>query len=183
MLFSFICSVCPFVLFLLTTVLSVLLRSTESDYPFSIFKLFLNDLSIRLPVSPRKTFTWYMHILAAPRYGLCLYIPKFIWYSTASFCFLFIMSLVCVCMVAANKEATEPSVPCDKNLDHHCESHHHFSLSVTECLCQRRPQIYFFWHCHISVFSSFPTYPQILNTTNATKQAGFSYLFMMPNGL
>jgi hypothetical protein len=33
--------VCPFVLFLLATVLSVLLRFTDSDYPFVIFKLFL----------------------------------------------------------------------------------------------------------------------------------------------
>jgi hypothetical protein len=33
--------VCPFVLFLLVIVLSVLLRFTESDYPFGIFKLFL----------------------------------------------------------------------------------------------------------------------------------------------
>ena len=36
------CSViCPFVLFLLAIVLSVLLRFTDSDYPFGIFKLFL----------------------------------------------------------------------------------------------------------------------------------------------
>ena len=33
--------VCPFVLFLLAIVLSVLLRYTDSDYPFSIFKLFV----------------------------------------------------------------------------------------------------------------------------------------------
>jgi hypothetical protein len=32
--------VCPFVLFLLAIVLSVLLRLTDSDYPFGIFKLF-----------------------------------------------------------------------------------------------------------------------------------------------
>jgi hypothetical protein len=32
--------VCPFVLFLLAIVLSVLLRYTDSDYPFGIFKLF-----------------------------------------------------------------------------------------------------------------------------------------------
>ena len=32
--------VCPFVLFLLPIVLSVLLRYTDSDYPFDIFKLF-----------------------------------------------------------------------------------------------------------------------------------------------
>ena len=34
--------VCPFVLFLLAFVLSVLLRYTDSDYPFGIFKLFLS---------------------------------------------------------------------------------------------------------------------------------------------
>ena len=33
--------VCPFVLFLLAIVLSVLLRDTDSDYSFGIFKLFL----------------------------------------------------------------------------------------------------------------------------------------------
>jgi hypothetical protein len=33
--------VCPFVLFLLAIILSVLLRYTDSDYPFGIFKLFL----------------------------------------------------------------------------------------------------------------------------------------------
>ena len=35
---------CPFVLIPLTVVLSVLFRYTDSDYPFSIFKLFLNVL-------------------------------------------------------------------------------------------------------------------------------------------
>ena len=35
------CFVCPFVLSLLVIVLSVLLRYTDSDYPFGIFKLFL----------------------------------------------------------------------------------------------------------------------------------------------
>ena len=33
--------VCPFVVFVLTIVLSVLLRYTDYDYPFGIFKLFL----------------------------------------------------------------------------------------------------------------------------------------------
>ena len=37
-------SVCPFVLFLLAIVLSVLLQYTNSDYPFGIFKLFLTGL-------------------------------------------------------------------------------------------------------------------------------------------
>ena len=36
--------VCPFVLFLLTIVLSVLLRYTNSDYPFGILKLFLQNI-------------------------------------------------------------------------------------------------------------------------------------------
>ena len=40
--------VCSFVLFLLAIVLSVLLRSTDSDYPFGIFKLFLYTLIIKL---------------------------------------------------------------------------------------------------------------------------------------
>jgi hypothetical protein len=47
-------------------------------------------------------------------------------------------------MVAAKKEATKASVPSDKSLDHHCESHHNYFLAVTERLCQKRPQIYFF---------------------------------------
>ena len=37
--------VCPFVLFLLAIVLSVLLRYTDSDYPFGIFKLFLHSFT------------------------------------------------------------------------------------------------------------------------------------------
>jgi len=35
--------VCPFVLFLLAIVLSVLLRYTDFDCPFGIFKFFLTD--------------------------------------------------------------------------------------------------------------------------------------------
>ena len=38
----FLILVCPFVCFLLVIVLSVLLRFTDSDYPFGIFKLFLS---------------------------------------------------------------------------------------------------------------------------------------------
>ena len=37
--------VCPFVLFLLAIVLSVLLPFTDSEYPFSIFKLFSRYLT------------------------------------------------------------------------------------------------------------------------------------------
>ena len=33
--------VCPFVIFLLAIMLSVLIRNTDSDYPYGIFKLFL----------------------------------------------------------------------------------------------------------------------------------------------
>ena len=40
--YAFWIVVCPFVLFLLPIVLSVLLRFTDSDCPFGIFKLFLN---------------------------------------------------------------------------------------------------------------------------------------------
>ena len=36
--------VCPFVLFLLTIVLFVLLRFTDNDYPFAVFKLILDNL-------------------------------------------------------------------------------------------------------------------------------------------
>ena len=39
---------CPFVLFLLAIVFSVLFRYTDSDYPFGIFKLFLNNISFTL---------------------------------------------------------------------------------------------------------------------------------------
>jgi hypothetical protein len=39
--------VCPFVLFLLAIVLSVLLRYTDSDYPFGIFKLFLHKILLK----------------------------------------------------------------------------------------------------------------------------------------
>ena len=34
--------VCPFVLFLLAIVLSILLRFTDSNYPFGVFKIFLS---------------------------------------------------------------------------------------------------------------------------------------------
>ena len=47
--------VCPFVLFLLAIVLSVLLRYTDSDYPFGIFKLFFE-------IGKRKSVPNFMHI-------------------------------------------------------------------------------------------------------------------------
>ena len=40
--------VCPFVLFLLAIVLSVLFRYTVSDCPFGIFKLFLSRVRVAL---------------------------------------------------------------------------------------------------------------------------------------
>jgi hypothetical protein len=42
--YSFKIVVCPFVVFLLAMVLYVLLRCTDSDYPFGIFKLFLRKI-------------------------------------------------------------------------------------------------------------------------------------------
>ena len=44
-----------FVLFLLAIVLSVLLRHTDSDYPFGIFKLFV--LSIRSTEHAKKNYS------------------------------------------------------------------------------------------------------------------------------
>ena len=38
--------VCPYVLFLLAIVLSVLFRYSNSDYPFGIFELFLNNFRL-----------------------------------------------------------------------------------------------------------------------------------------
>jgi hypothetical protein len=42
-MYALLIVVCSFVLFLLTIVLSVLLRYTDSDYPFVIFKLFFSQ--------------------------------------------------------------------------------------------------------------------------------------------
>jgi len=42
----FVDLVCPFVLFLLASVLSVPLRYTDSDCPYGIFKLFLSPTRI-----------------------------------------------------------------------------------------------------------------------------------------
>ena len=44
-IFSFICMFCRFVLFPLAIVLFVLLRYTDFDCPFGIFKLFLHALT------------------------------------------------------------------------------------------------------------------------------------------
>ena len=54
-IFSFMCMFCrslffPFVLFLLTIVLSVLLRFMDSGYTFGIFILFLVDYKVMTPV-------------------------------------------------------------------------------------------------------------------------------------
>jgi len=43
--------VCPFVIFLLAIVLSVLFRFTDSDYLFGILKLFLQNRAYKLAVS------------------------------------------------------------------------------------------------------------------------------------
>jgi hypothetical protein len=40
-MFVLLIVVCPFVLFLLAIVLAVLLQYTDSDFPFGVFKLFL----------------------------------------------------------------------------------------------------------------------------------------------
>ena len=45
--------VCPVVLFLLAIVLSVL-RYTDSDYPFGIFKFFLQKIIIKVPVQSQE---------------------------------------------------------------------------------------------------------------------------------
>jgi hypothetical protein len=47
--------VCPFVLFLLVIVWSVLLRYTDSDYPFGFFKLFLDDQTKRTATTFQNT--------------------------------------------------------------------------------------------------------------------------------
>jgi hypothetical protein len=53
--------VCPFVLFLLATLLSVLLQFMASDYPFGIFKLFL--VTSILSYKPHVHFRLDIHIL------------------------------------------------------------------------------------------------------------------------
>jgi len=60
--------VCPFVLFLLAIVLSVLLRYTDYDCPFGVFKLFLCKESLncygqQFPCMPysRSTFVFYIY--------------------------------------------------------------------------------------------------------------------------
>jgi hypothetical protein len=55
--------VCPFVLFLLAIVLSVLLRLADSDYPFGIFKLFLSDENLFILIEDERkniiSSTWF----------------------------------------------------------------------------------------------------------------------------
>jgi hypothetical protein len=50
--------VCPFVLFLLAIVLSALLRYTDSDCPFGIFKLFLQISSSGLNIEQPQSMTF-----------------------------------------------------------------------------------------------------------------------------
>ena len=54
--------VCPFVLFLLAIVLSVLLRYTDSDYPFGIFKLFLMWFVQHNKLFMPTMFVWFNSI-------------------------------------------------------------------------------------------------------------------------
>ena len=64
LIFSFMCMFCRslFVLFNLAIVLSVLLRFTDSDYPFGIFKLFLWNI-LYLNHEYFKTFSVKMEII------------------------------------------------------------------------------------------------------------------------
>ena len=55
--------VCPFVLFLLVIVLSVLLRYTDSDYPFGIFKLCIIIVLARLRVVDSDNLDEYKCLL------------------------------------------------------------------------------------------------------------------------
>ena len=50
-------AVCPFVLFLVAIVLSVLLRYTDSDYPFGIFEILEQILLIKITTTKNKTKT------------------------------------------------------------------------------------------------------------------------------
>ena len=50
-------------LFLLAIVLSVLLKSMESDYPFGIFKLFLNNLASNL-LNPTKVIPYTLNYIS-----------------------------------------------------------------------------------------------------------------------
>ena len=50
-------------LFLLAIVLSVLLKSIESDYPFGIFKLFLNNLASNL-LNPTKVIPYTLNYIS-----------------------------------------------------------------------------------------------------------------------
>ena len=78
--------VCPFVLFLLAIVLSVLLRYTDSDCPFDIFKLFLNAIGgfISAVVIRRGHMpfckTTRTNIVNALIYGLYLLLKKYFKY-------------------------------------------------------------------------------------------------------
>ena len=66
--------VCPFVLFLLAIVLSFLLRYTDSDYPFGIFKLFI--INVRLCICYKTTnrlIVMYYHLNKRYRILKCQY--------------------------------------------------------------------------------------------------------------
>ena len=61
---------CPFVLFLLAIVVSVLLRYTDSDCPFGIFKLFLPQLFYLLLFSSLQLSIKNTICIASDRYNV-----------------------------------------------------------------------------------------------------------------
>ena len=74
------CVVCPLVLFLLAIVLSVLLRFTDSNYPFGVFKhFFQNIIHVNLTI---LTGVW--NFLAS--FNSCLSLS--IWFSRLACCIL-----------------------------------------------------------------------------------------------
>jgi hypothetical protein len=86
-IFSFICmfSSSLFVLFLLPIVLSVLLRYPYSDYPFGVFKLFLDTrmywnfcVVVLLEFSVGISFLLYRCVLLFPS-GIQYHTPNYIW--------------------------------------------------------------------------------------------------------
>jgi hypothetical protein len=65
------------VLFHLAFVLSVLLRYTDSDYPFVIFKLFLLVEQTRVPDLPQVTYLWQVGY-SGDVYTIQHYVIKFV---------------------------------------------------------------------------------------------------------
>jgi hypothetical protein len=77
--------VCPFVLFLLAILLSVFLRFTDSDYPFVIFKLFLEtgqkaslcQAFLACSAASANTFNMYRHMCILQCQKVEIEPPKF----------------------------------------------------------------------------------------------------------